>query len=102
MHHTHIALRFLSYLRADGVFLPPTVPDAPVHGEIEGEEFEWNDANAHAGPGAPCDNLQNHDLTEVQNAIAGVSSSHGTLLLFQAIALSASLYSSVPNAHPHV
>ena len=75
MCYTHVARRFLSYLRADGVFLPSTVPDAPVHGEIEGEEFEWNDTNAHAGPEAPCDDIQNYDLTEVQNAIAGVSSS---------------------------
>jgi hypothetical protein len=62
---------FLRYLRADGVFLPASVPDAPVHGEVEGEEFDWGDSNVQHG--AAQDNLQNFDLTEVQNAIGSVS-----------------------------
>jgi hypothetical protein len=65
----------LRYLRADGVFLPASVPDAPVHGDVEGQEFDWGDSNAQGGAGAAADNSQNFDLTEVQNAIGSVSAS---------------------------
>jgi hypothetical protein len=54
----------LQYLRADGVFLPATVPDAPVYGDIEGQEFDWDDSNEQPS--------QNFDLTEVQDAIGSV------------------------------
>ncbi len=64
---------FLRYLRADGVFLPATVPDPPVHGDVEGQEFDWGDSNAQHGADAAAANSQNFDLTEVQNAIGSVS-----------------------------
>ncbi len=73
LHATYTGHRFLSYLRADGVFLPATVPDAPVHGEIEGEEFDWDDANALPRTDAAAHNFQDFDLTEVQNSIGSVS-----------------------------
>jgi hypothetical protein len=68
----HQPLRFLNYLRADGVFLPSTVPDPPVHGDVEGEELNWEESCAQTCAEFSMDNLK-FDLTEVQNAIGHVS-----------------------------
>jgi hypothetical protein len=69
---TDSACSFLQYLRADGVFLPATVPDAPVHGDVEGEEFDWEDCNEQPFTGMSSESFQNFDLTVVQNAIGSV------------------------------
>lgn len=74
-HTPHASCRFLEYLRADGVFLPATVADPPVHGDVEGEELDWEDCNAQSRTGISSDNSLIFDLTDVQTAIGSVSDS---------------------------
>jgi hypothetical protein len=46
-----------------------------VHGDVEGEELDWEDSNAQSRTGISSDNSLIFDLTDVQTAIGSVSDS---------------------------
>ncbi len=55
------------------MFLPATVPDPPVHGDLEGEGLDWEVSNTHHCAELSMDNSLKFDLTDVQHAIGSVS-----------------------------
>ncbi len=57
------------------MFLPATVPDPPVHGDVEGEEADWDVSNSQSRAESPAHDSIKFDLTDVQHAIGCVSDS---------------------------